>query len=133
MHRMGWVKACHDTGQGGLLTAVAEMAVGSGRGCGPGITIDLDVFSSTGLAPEKLLFSETGGFVVEAEPGSERELLAMCARNRVKLYRLGVISGHSNLEVVSGGKRLAAWKLDDLREAYESGCRSIFGIGKESK
>ena len=134
MHNLGWVRACHDVSQGGLLTALAEMALG-GRGAGAlGFTLDLDELSCFNLPPEKLLFSETGCFVVELPPGIEREVLAVCTRNRVKLTRLGELAGRPRLEVVHRKKSLAAWDLAELGEAYMSGCRSIFGIdGKGSE
>ncbi|MCK4349266.1 MAG: phosphoribosylformylglycinamidine synthase, partial [Candidatus Krumholzibacteria bacterium] len=54
MHSLGWVRACHDTSQGGLLTALAEMAIG-GRGSGDlGLKVDLEEFGGTGLEPEKI-------------------------------------------------------------------------------
>jgi phosphoribosylformylglycinamidine synthase II len=128
MHNLGWVRACHDVSQGGLLTALAEMALG-GRGAGVlGFTLDLDELSCFDLPPEKLLFSETGCFVVELQPGIEREVLAVCARNRVKLTRLGELAGRPRLEVLHRKKSLAAWDLAELGAAYMSGCRSIFGI-----
>jgi selenophosphate synthetase-related protein len=104
------------------------MALG-GRGAGVlGFTLDLDELSCFDLPPEKLLFSETGCFVVELQPGIEREVLAVCARNRVKLTRLGELAGRPRLEVLHRKKSLAAWDLAELGAAYMSGCRSIFGI-----
>jgi phosphoribosylformylglycinamidine (FGAM) synthase-like enzyme len=113
-----------------MLTAIAEMAIG-GRGGGKlGLAIDLDEFESTGLPPEKVLFSETGCFIVELPPGNERELLAICARNRVILHKLGTLKSSPKLEVVSGGRAIASWELGELEEIYMTGCRSIFGIEK---
>ncbi len=130
MHGLGWIKACHDTSQGGLLAAIAEMIIGDGKQDGPGLVLDLDEFLPCGLSAEKVLFSETGGFLVELPPGIEREVLALCARNRVKLYRVGTLSTASKLEVISGGRRLAAWEHRIMREAFMNGCRNIFGVGK---
>ncbi len=129
MHSLGWIRACHDISQGGLLTALAEMTIGDGGNC-PGITLDLDVLASTGLPTEKILFSETGGFLVELPAGSEREVLALCARNRVKLSKLGTLKRGAKLEVLSGGQRMAVWESDELKDAYMNGCRRIFGTAK---
>jgi phosphoribosylformylglycinamidine synthase len=130
LHSHGWIRSCHDTGQGGLLTALAEMAIG-GNGAGRlGLAVDIDEFGATGLPPEKVLFSETGCFVVELPPGNERELLAICARNRVKLHRLGTLKASPKLEVVTKGKAIASWELGELADIYMTGCRSIFGIEK---
>jgi phosphoribosylformylglycinamidine synthase II len=131
MHGLGWVRACHDVSQGGLLTALAEMALGA-RGTGSlGFTLDLDELAGFGLPPEKLLFSETGCFVAELPDGIEREVLAVCTRNRVKLTRLGGIRSRPRLEIVDRKKSLARWDLAELAEAYLSGCRSIFGLAAE--
>lgn len=130
MHSKGWVEACHDTGQGGLITALVEMAA-CGRGnCRLGLAIDIAEFEPTGLPLEKILFSETGCFVLETPPGREREILAVCARNRVKLHRLGTLRAGGPLEVIEGDRRVAAWDIGELREAWLNGCRHIFGAGK---
>ncbi|MCK4350652.1 MAG: hypothetical protein KAX13_07330, partial [Candidatus Krumholzibacteria bacterium] len=94
--------------------------------------VDLEEFEGTGLEPEKILFSETGGFVVELPAGIERDVLALCTRNRVKLYRLGTLTGRSKLEVLLKGERLALWSIDELRDAFLYGCRGIFGREKEN-
>ncbi len=130
MHELGWIHSCHDTGQGGMLTALAEMMIGAGVNKGPGLTLDIGIFESCALTVEKVLFSETGGFVVELDAGIEREVLALCARERVKLYKIGSLTSYSRLEVISEGKRLAVWELEELREAFMNGCRSIFGVEK---
>jgi phosphoribosylformylglycinamidine synthase II len=130
MHSLGWVQACHDTGQGGLITALAEMAVHRAGGRELGLKVDLDELARTGLPPEKILFSETGGFILELSQGSEREVLALCTRNRVELYRLGALDGRGTLDIRLGGERIAAWKVEELRDAFLYGCRGIFGVEK---
>ena len=133
MHRLGVVRACHDVGQGGLLTALAEMILG-GRGAGRlGFTLDLEALAPLELPPEKLLFSETGAFLVETPPGLDRETLALCARNRVALFRLGEVREARRLEVVSRGESLARWDIAELRGAYLEACRPIFGVEDEVK
>ena len=128
MHRLGWIKAAHDISSGGILTAIAEMAIGQDPSNGLGFVLDLAELAPTGLEPEKILFSETGAFIVELPAGMEREVLALCARNRVRLYRLGEINSFPRLEVIDGSERLAIWELEELRTAYDSGCRDIFGV-----
>jgi phosphoribosylformylglycinamidine synthase len=133
MHRLGWVRACHDVSQGGLVTALAEMLLG-GRGTGTlGFSLDVAALASPGLPPEKLLFSETGAFIVELPPGIEREALAVCARNRLNVRRLGGIDAAPRLAVVDGSKSLARWSLAELAEAYLTACRPIFGIEPKAK
>lgn len=125
IYRLGLVEACHDISAGGLLTALAEMAVASERDLG--LTVDLAEMEQSGLPPEKLLFSETGGFVIEVPPGHERDILAVCTRNRVRLHKLGALIPRPRLKISSSGSKLASWKIPDLREIYMNGCRDIFG------
>ena len=130
MHSLGWVQTCHDTGQGGLLTALAEMTIRSAGDERLGLKVDLGEFSQLSMPPEKILFSETGGFILELPQGSEREVLALCARNRVKLYKLGALDGRGVLDICLGDERLASWRAEELREVFLHGCRSVFGIEK---
>ncbi|MBD3179835.1 MAG: phosphoribosylformylglycinamidine synthase subunit PurL [Candidatus Latescibacteria bacterium] len=125
IYRLGLIKGCHDIGSGGLITTLAEMAVASERELG--VTVDLAGMEHAGLSPEKLLFSETGGFVIETPPGHEREILAVCARNRVNLHRLGSLIPRARLKITSGGDKIASWEVPELREIYMTGCREIFG------
>jgi hypothetical protein len=109
------------------------MAIG-GRGDGElGFTLDLDELAPLGLPPEQLRFWGTGAVLVGAAPGLARELLARCARNRVKLWRLGEVRRASRLEVVSRGASLARWDLAELRGAYLDACRPIFGVENTGK
>ncbi len=125
IYRMDILKACHDISSGGLITSLGEMAVASAGKLG--ITVDLSRIEHAGLPPEKLLFSETGGFVIEVSPGHEREILAVCVRNRVRLHKLGRLIPRPRLKIASGGDRIASWQVQDLREIYMNGCREIFG------
>lgn len=125
IYRMDLIRACHDISAGGLITALAEMAVSSAGKLG--ITADLSRIEQAELPPEKLLFSETGGFIIEVPPGHEREILAVCARNRVRLHKLGRLIPRPRMKVVSGENRIASWQVEDLREIYMNGCREIFG------
>ena len=53
----GMVLSCHDIADGGIASALAEMTFGNEIGC----TVKI----KSGLASDKILFSETGGFVLE--------------------------------------------------------------------
>ena len=133
MHELGWVRSCHDVSQGGFLTALAEMALG-GRGDGRlGFTLDLDGLDRLALPAAKVLFSETGAFIVELPAGIEREVLAVCTRNRVPLFRLGELTARPRIEIVQKRKSLAVWDLAELRAAYLSAGRPIFGVDEKGR
>jgi phosphoribosylformylglycinamidine synthase len=133
MHGLGWVRSCHDVSQGGLLTALAEMALGGRGEGGLGFTLDLAKFDHVNLPFEKILFSETGAYVVEVPPGLERDVIALCARTGADVFKLGELVANLSLEIVRGTKRFAAWDLSELRGAFLSGCRAIFGVAEKSK
>lgn len=133
MHRLGWVRSCHDVSQGGLLTTLAEMALGGRGEGGLGFTLDLGRLDRLDLPLEKILFSETGAYVVEVPPGVERDVSALCARNGADFFKLGELVADPVLEMARGTKRLAAWDISELRGAYLAGCRAIFGIAEKSK
>ncbi len=127
MHRLGWINSCHDVGQGGMLTALAEMAISERGDCSPGFSLELDILSSCNLSPEKILFSETGAFIVEVAGAEERDMLALSTRHRVKIYKLGELNPWPRLEVLKDGERMAVWELDELKQAYMDGCSFVFG------
>lgn len=56
------VRACHDISDGGIAVALAEMTFANNIGCKVEIPGELSI--------EKLLFTETGGFVLEVSTGN---------------------------------------------------------------
>jgi phosphoribosylformylglycinamidine synthase subunit PurL len=126
----GLVEAAHDISEGGLAVAAAEMAFG-GRGDGEiGVLIDLGMVPSSGaaaaepknkkdcdcrgdadccgsdcLSDDKKLFSETGGFVLEVSPANEKKFLAVCKKNGVQPYEIGITTRQQRIvfTAVAGG------------------------------
>lgn len=93
----GLVKAAHDISEGGLAVTVAEMCFG-GWGEGQiGAEIDLSLVPDFGLEDYQKLFSQTGGFAVEIEPQNEQKFLAVCKKNRLKVYQIGKTTKNSRL------------------------------------
>ncbi len=60
-------RACHDISDGGLAVCLAEMCMGARANGSVGISVDLSRLGSH-LRADKLLFSESGGFVLEIPP-----------------------------------------------------------------
>ncbi|MBT4635910.1 MAG: phosphoribosylformylglycinamidine synthase subunit PurL, partial [Candidatus Marinimicrobia bacterium] len=56
----GLFLSCHDIADGGVASAISEMTFGNSIGCNVKIESD--------LSPDKILFSETGGFILEILP-----------------------------------------------------------------
>ncbi len=115
----GLALACHDISEGGLLTALAEMVTG-GWGMGKvGAEVSLDLEQALGL--DEILFSESGGFVVEAAPHGSRDILAICDRLKVRAWRIGRTTREHTLALRKGGKIILKLGGDEMRRViFES-------------
>ncbi|HEY3398882.1 MAG TPA: phosphoribosylformylglycinamidine synthase subunit PurL [Armatimonadota bacterium] len=127
----GHVAAAQDISDGGLLVAVSEMALG-GHGKGRhGATLDVTASdlvlpgTETFLRPDKWLFSESSGFVVECTPGHEAALLDLCARYNLQPLRLGEVSAEPTLEVKIDGQAQLQVSLDAMRDAWVNGLAKV--------
>ena len=115
----GLVQACTDISDGGLAVAVAEMCMG-GYGKGElGADIDLENAQSD-LRIDRLLFSESSGFVIEATKGREEELCRLFADYGVDLMQIGEVDEDPELEIETADDEYE-WSLDELKEAWMNG------------
>ena len=100
----GRVTACHDVSDGGLLVAVAEMALAGGIGA--------EIELPKGTAPGYLFGEDQGRYLVTAPDGAE--ILARAARAGVPATPLGRTGGAAL--TVPGARPIS---LQDLRDAHE--------------
>jgi phosphoribosylformylglycinamidine synthase len=111
----GIVRACHDCSEGGLGTAVAEMA----------FTGDLGVDLELGLVPvnEKMrndfvLFSESNSrLLLEVKPGHVDEFNEMMAGSAYSC--VGAVKKDKKLHVALNGEQLIDLSLDDLISSWK--------------
>ncbi len=120
----GLVAACQDISDGGLAVALAEMALGPfGRG---DVGADVAVGSIlNGLRPDRALFSESGGFVVEVREGCEERFEALCAEYGVEPMRLGETSETAALEIELDGEDIIEVPTAALADAWLGGLARI--------
>ncbi len=112
--RAGRVAACHDVSDGGLLVAVAEMAMASGIGV---------EISAEGPHPHAALFGEDQGRYVLAVAEADAEpILAAARAAEVPARRLGASGGDA---VGVSGK--GAVKLADLTAAHQGWFPAFMG------
>ncbi len=118
----GIALACHDISDGGLAVTLAEMMAG-GRGEGSfGLTAEL---SKTGeLRADTLLFSETGGFVLEIRPDRAEEFETLCFGNMVKAVQLGEVTEAPLFSVTLNGQSLIALPKDQVVDIWLNGLRN---------
>jgi len=110
--RAGLVTAAHDCSEGGLLVALAEMAIG--RGLGAALTIPYDHHAGH-------VFGEAHSRIIVSVPHASLDAVReLCTVNEVPLVVLGVTGG-TNLVV----EQLLNSSVDELRNIYEGAIPSI--------
>ncbi|MBU0609819.1 MAG: phosphoribosylformylglycinamidine synthase, partial [Armatimonadetes bacterium] len=115
----GHVAACTDISDGGLITALCEMAIG-GHGKGQlGFEIKLDEIE-TDLRPDVFLFSESSGFVMECREGHEDALRELFAAKGLELIELGEVEDEPEIEIEMADGDVE-FDLDEAREAWMGG------------
>jgi phosphoribosylformylglycinamidine synthase len=105
------VLSAHDISDGGLSVALAEMTFKNNIGC----RID----TSSELAIDKQLFSETGGFVLEVAMGNQAKVQKIFADYSVPLMTLGRTTAHPHLNMLS----VIDLPISDAKMAWENGLR----------
>ena len=112
--RAGQITAAHDVSDGGLLVAVAEMAIAAG--CG----VQLSVPSAGRL--ERLLFAEGGARVVVSVPeASWPALQAALQQEGCPLQALGRVQADPQLQLRVGDQDLLDVAIDALAHAHQQG------------
>ncbi len=112
----GLAHACHDVGEGGLFTAVAEMVLG---GWGTGKTgADVSVDLGSGLAMEDVLFGEAGGFVLEVRPGAWERVEHVLEKYRVGAWRIGKTIPEHVLVIRTGDEEVVMLRASEMQRAW---------------
>ncbi len=115
----GVVVAAQDISDGGMIVALAEMAIGAYKARRLGAEISLD--TATGdLRPDKALFTESTGFVVEVLPDREKDFLAICQEHGVEPIRLGEVTEVPHVLVTLSDEPILHVSLADAAEAYQT-------------
>jgi phosphoribosylformylglycinamidine synthase len=83
----GLVLSCHDIADGGIASALAEMTFKNSIGCN--VNIDSD------LSPDKILFSETGGFILEVLPKNIDVIKSVFSNYGLDIFNIGLTGGES--------------------------------------
>jgi phosphoribosylformylglycinamidine synthase subunit PurSL len=116
--RQGVVRSAHDVSDGGLVTALAEMAMGgrlgvsvtvqsTERGSGSGSTGDA-------LSIADVLFAETSGRLILEVSG--RDVEEVCALTGGTL--IGVVTADQSLEVIVNGRQVVKCSVEELLNAW---------------
>ena len=75
------ILSCHDIADGGVASAVAEMTFGNEIGC--------DVKIINNLRTDTILFSETGGFILELSMNNMEAVQSIFSHHGIELIKIG--------------------------------------------
>jgi phosphoribosylformylglycinamidine synthase len=119
----GNVRTCHDVSNGGLLLALFEMTLSNrGQGGSIGVEIELDALGSD-LSADKILFSETGGFLCEVSPDNEEAFLKAAQEQSVEVKMIGKTIKSPTLKVLKSGDKLVDLNLSEITDIWTLGLK----------
>ena len=104
-------RSCHDISDGGLVAAIAEMTFKNNIGCSVSI--------KSSMSPEKVFFSETGGFILEISPNNIKDVKSKLEISGVNAFEIGTTGGE-NISI----NELINLPVSIAKNAWENGLRS---------
>ena len=108
----GLVLSCHDIADGGVASALAEMTFGNSIGCNVKIESD--------LSPDKIMFSETGGFILEILPKNINALKSVFSNYGLDVFEIGSTGGR--LIEING---IANISVSETKDLWTNGLRKL--------
>ncbi len=114
----GLLLSCHDISDGGLATTIAEMILGGDAYDEIGAEISLDF---TNLRTDKVLFSETSGFVFEIEDKNIQRLNDLFRFYKLHLIKFGKTTKEKSLIITKNNKKIVDLPISKLKEAWTKG------------
>lgn len=100
------ISSAHDISEGGLVMALFEMTLPQ-RKRGGTIGMDVDLSSiKNSLRIDTVLFSETGGFIIEVKPDHRKALVDMAAKAGVTVHSIGKTVADSTLIIRESNKAI---------------------------
>ena len=119
----GKALSCHDISNGGLLLAAFEMLLPQRKiGGAIGLELDLEALQSP-LNSEKLLFSESHGFLVETSNDSSAKILLEAEKLGLEAKVIGKTSKEATFKVSHGENSLIHQELSNLTQIWQNGLK----------
>ncbi len=123
----GRIRSCHDISEGGIALALFEMTRQSRRTGGAiGIAADLSAVGK-GLRCDTVLFSETGGFVVEVSSQHAESLQTLAKEAGFEMIQIGTTTSSPTFVLKRDQVTLLSSPLHELNELYEQSLTRILG------
>lgn len=116
----GLVLSCHDISDGGLMLGLFEILCPHRREDSKlGIQVGLDAMESS-LPPDRLLFSQTPGFLIEINPDSVATLMKLSRRLGVHASDIGFTDGSGRMVVRNGSNAVLDEDHPEARKKWDS-------------
>ena len=114
----GLVSAAHDLSDGGLLVAVAEMAMAAGTG----VHLQLPAFEGSGLRLERLLFGESGARVLVTVPRAQQGAFEhLMATHQCPQELIGEVQAAPRLQLQLGSRLALDLEISAMAAAHGGG------------
>jgi len=114
----GYLLSCHDISDGGLFTTLAEMILGGNADGKLGVEIN---FNYPYLRDDKILFSESPGFVFEVEDKNVNKVKTIFKKYDLMIHNLGKTTKKSSLKVINNKKKIIDLSIGKLRKSWTTG------------
>jgi len=95
------------------------------KGGGIGAEIALDA-PENNLQNDTILFGQTGGFVLEIDPKTQKELLKRAQEAGVVVAVLGKTVAEGHIRIERNGQTLLSEKLNPLQKTWENGLKKAW-------
>jgi phosphoribosylformylglycinamidine (FGAM) synthase-like enzyme len=115
----GLLAACHDISNGGLACTASEMALS--RPAWFGLELNLDKAGNPDLRTDKILFTESSGFVLEAKDGKENKLIEILKVYGLEPMEIGKVTAARRIVMKRNGEDVINLDLNSARKAWTEG------------
>jgi phosphoribosylformylglycinamidine synthase len=117
----GLLAAAHDISNGGLAATAMEMALVRPARFGFELNLDCLPSGDLGMRTDKLLFTESSGFVLEAKSGKEARLEELLRNYGLEPMQIGQVTKERRIKMSRSGETLADLDLDEARATWTTG------------
>jgi phosphoribosylformylglycinamidine synthase subunit PurL len=114
----GLILSCHDISDGGMLVSISEMILGGEADGTIGAAINIE---NARLRNDKVLFSESPGFIIEVSNTHVQKVLSLFKRYNLKVHKIGNTTKNKKLTLSISNKHLIDLTIDELKESWTRG------------
>ena len=114
--------SCHDISDGGLLTTVSEMILGGNADGKIGAELNI---SFSDLRADKILFSESSGFVFEVKEKNIEKVKEIFKKNNLKIIELGKTTKEEKLIVKNKDNKIIDLDIGKLKDSWTNGFKEV--------